>query len=185
MAKDENESLGAFGKLFNKNVPHILESIFLSLDYDSFMTCHNVCFAWKYLFMSDSFKEGAEKLLAEKMRREEMIYDSVRSGDIEEVDRLLSSGVDPNCKTFRTRIVGKYPTPLYQAAYLGHKDIVRSLIGAGADPNIPDEIHMNCTPLQLVAARGYTQLVKLLLDAGADPHHTDKHKDILINTMTY
>ena len=92
MAQGKNSNLGAFGKVFNKNVPHILESIFLSLDYDSFMTCHNVCFAWKYLFMSDSFKEGAEKLLAEKMRREEMIHDSVRSGDIEEVDRLLSGG---------------------------------------------------------------------------------------------
>ena len=106
MAKDENESLGAFGKLFNKNVPHILESIFLSLDYDSFMTCHDVCSTWKYLFMSDSYKEGTEKLLAEKLRREEMIHDSVRSGDIEEVNRLLSSGVDPNCRTFRTRIRG-------------------------------------------------------------------------------
>ena len=29
----------AFNKLFNKSVPHILEKIFLSLDYASFKTC--------------------------------------------------------------------------------------------------------------------------------------------------
>ena len=39
----------AFGTLFTRNVPHILERIFLSLDYYSFNECLNVNKAWNGL----------------------------------------------------------------------------------------------------------------------------------------
>ena len=55
-----------FDLLFNKNVPHILEKIFLNLeDYDSFMACQNVCKAWRGLFSSELFKKRAKDLLYE------------------------------------------------------------------------------------------------------------------------
>ena len=57
-----------FDLLFNKNVPHILEKIFLNLeDYDSFMACQDVCKAWRGLFSSELFKKRARDLLYEKM----------------------------------------------------------------------------------------------------------------------
>ena len=192
MAKDENESLGAFGKLFNKNVPHILESIFLSLDYDSFMTCHDVCCAWAYLFKSDSFKDGAEKLLAEKMWRQHKLYTSVESGNIEEVNYLLSIGVDPSCRTLveywnsgitplnqaaiqlllEAGCEPKAPnvngfTPLHKSVMMGAKDAVKSLLDAGANPNT--SLLDKTAPLHSAAELGYVEITKLLLDAGADP----------------
>ena len=52
----------------SKNVPHILEKIFLDLeDYDSFMACQDVCKAWRGLFSSELFKKRARDLLYEKM----------------------------------------------------------------------------------------------------------------------
>ena len=36
MAAENGKGLGGFETLFNKSVPHILEKIFFTLDYDSF-----------------------------------------------------------------------------------------------------------------------------------------------------
>ena len=46
----------AFNKLFNKSVPHILEKLFLSLDYGSFKTCLDVNKTWRQLLTSDSYR---------------------------------------------------------------------------------------------------------------------------------
>ena len=56
-----------FEVLFNKNVPHILEKIFLNLDYDSFMACQDVSKAWRALFSSEAFKKRARELMYRKM----------------------------------------------------------------------------------------------------------------------
>ena len=45
-----------FDKLFERNVPHILEKIFFSLDYTSFKQCMEVSSAWYELLKSDSYK---------------------------------------------------------------------------------------------------------------------------------
>ena len=39
----------AFDKVLSKNVPHILEKIFFSLDYNSFISCQDVCNTWNGL----------------------------------------------------------------------------------------------------------------------------------------
>ena len=46
----------SFDILFAINVPHILEKIFLSLDYESFKNCVKVNDAWKNLLTSEAFK---------------------------------------------------------------------------------------------------------------------------------
>ena len=57
-----------FDLLFNKNVPHILEKIFLNLeDYDTFMACQDVCKAWRGLFSLEVFKKRARELMYRKM----------------------------------------------------------------------------------------------------------------------
>ena len=45
----------AFDTLFAKNVPHILEKIFLSLDHKSFRQCRKVCQTWKKLLSTESY----------------------------------------------------------------------------------------------------------------------------------
>ena len=49
-----NRELCAFDKLFKRNVPHILEKIFLSLDTKSYMCCLDVNKSWKDLLTSEA-----------------------------------------------------------------------------------------------------------------------------------
>ena len=45
-----------FDTLFSKNVPHLLEKIFLSLDYKSYKRCLEVSKLWNDLLTSKSFQ---------------------------------------------------------------------------------------------------------------------------------
>ena len=62
--------------LFSKNVPHILEKIFFSLDYESYKICLEVNSEWKELLTSERyitkgktvFKEEIMKDLGETLR---------------------------------------------------------------------------------------------------------------------
>ena len=49
----------AFDKLFCKNVPHILEKIFFSLDYESYEESLKVCKTWNELLKSKAFQKTA------------------------------------------------------------------------------------------------------------------------------
>ena len=46
-----------FDALLRKNVPHILEKIFLPLDYKSFMSCSKVSKTWRKLLSSGSYQQ--------------------------------------------------------------------------------------------------------------------------------
>ena len=50
----------AFDMLFAKNVPHILEKIFLSLDLKSYKACLKVNSTWHRILTSESFCKKAE-----------------------------------------------------------------------------------------------------------------------------
>ncbi len=57
--------------------------------------------------------------------------------------------------------------PLHAAAMRGETDIVKMLLGAGADP---DPVSLEgLTPLHIAAQRNEKGVVKLLIEAGADP----------------
>lgn len=61
-------------------------------------------------------------------------------------------------------------TALHEAVILGggderHAEIVRMLINAGADINLPDK--EGITPLEHARSRGYTNIAKILEEAGA------------------
>ena len=49
-----------FGLLFRKNVEHILEEIFTSIDYATLRRCHIVCREWNTYLKSDSFLRAAK-----------------------------------------------------------------------------------------------------------------------------
>ena len=52
-----------FNRLFTRNVPHILERIFLSLDSYSLSRCRDVCRAWNELMKSESYEERRIELI--------------------------------------------------------------------------------------------------------------------------
>ena len=56
-----------FEKLFERNVPHVQEKIFFSLNYDSFKTCGEVCRAWNELMKSESYEWRRIELMMEKI----------------------------------------------------------------------------------------------------------------------
>ena len=45
-----------FDMLFGNNLIHVLESIFISLDYESFKRCLDVCHTWRQFLTSPSFR---------------------------------------------------------------------------------------------------------------------------------
>jgi ankyrin repeat protein len=53
------------------------------------------------------------------------------------------------------------------AAASGRADLVKLVLGAGADPNARQ--HMGYTALHSAAAHDHVEMVQALLDAGADP----------------
>jgi ankyrin repeat protein len=81
------------------------------------------------------------------------------------VDQLLAGGADPNAQT-----TPQGTTPLLQATEFGRIGIVRSLLAAGADVNLPDA--QGSTPLML-AARTTPELVPVLVERGAHVDDVD------------
>ena len=88
----------AFDIIFRKNVPHILENIFFSLDYQSFKKCMDVNRTWRELLSTPSYQKELEKMLIEKNKNEELLYFAAKEGKTKEVRELISSHrVDVNC----------------------------------------------------------------------------------------
>lgn len=86
---------------------------------------------------------------------------AVRTGDLNEVNKLLSSGVDANARD------GIGSTPLIDAAWAGNAEIARTLLQHGADVNATHR-EAGSTALEYAVLTGRTAVVKLLLVAGAD-----------------
>ena len=63
-----------FDKFFLRNVPHILEKIFFSLDYMSFKTCMRVNKTWRDLLITARHQKELPRLLNEKKENEDKLY---------------------------------------------------------------------------------------------------------------
>ena len=74
---------------------------------------------------------------------------------------LVEAAADLEAKTSDTS-----STPLHVAAGSGHWEVVRVLVGAGANPNC--RALMGETPLYLAAAHGHLEAVRELFSAKAD-----------------
>ena len=87
------------------------------------------------------------------------LIDAIESGDIAEVEKLISSG-GPNID------IDGY-TALIIASDVGNINIVKLLIKSGADPNLTF-LEGGENALYYAIFGGHTEVVKLLINAGAD-----------------
>ncbi len=76
---------------------------------------------------------------------------------------LLEKGANPHAKR-----PGDEATLLILSAGCGHTDVVRTLLGKGADVNLSNR--NGWTPLMAAVAKGHEDVVELLLEHGADPN---------------
>ncbi|XP_071111401.1 ankyrin repeat domain-containing protein 2-like isoform X2 [Haliotis cracherodii] len=83
------------------------------------------------------------------------LYWASEDGNLEEVKRILSRGVDVNCRSWGSR------TPVMRAAWNGHRDVVELLVGEGADVSLVDEDGDNT--LHLACRGGDMETVKFVL----------------------
>ena len=92
-----------FDILFARNVPHILEQIFLSLDLDSFMRCQEVNNTWKQSLRTETIKTKAKTVFHKEISKEllnaiacDLINcegEQCQGDNPDKVKRLLSNGL--------------------------------------------------------------------------------------------
>lgn len=162
----ETAPIGGFERFLRKNVPHIVEKIFLALDYDTFKNCHKVCKSLDTLLHFQSIEKKARSLYSAESKKDDegKLLAFSKEGKSREVLCLLSLGVDPNCFN--------YYTPLINATMGGHTEVVYNLLKRGANSNMIgcNDTGLKRTPLLYAARIGHKDVVKLLLGAGADPN---------------
>ena len=86
---------------------------------------------------------------------------AVKKNDVAAVQRLIADGADVN------RLESNGDAPLVMAAYLGHTEIVKALLDAGANVKAVDP-SMKATALHAAAYAGRTEAARLLIAHGID-----------------
>ena len=185
----------AFDKLTEKSVPHILERIFFSLDYESFKKCMEVSSTWRNFLSSEQFQKKAKSKFYDQIQKD--LIQASKKGLIKKVKSILSNfmlDVDhalgihgetclqvASCNGHKALVnflldkganpnkinTGSGNSPLYLAAFHGDQFVAELLIKRGA--NILNENRGGNTALHIAAYHGNTDVVKLLLNHGADP----------------
>ena len=160
-----------FDIFFTKSVPHILENIFFSLDYETFNTCLLVSTKWRVLLTSESYLKEAISVF----RLEDKLWQAAKEGNMEEV-RSISSNifVDLNCEKGPNMTTPLWEVShniyIYRSVPLGHKDVIQFLLERGVNPDWADVDGR--TPLHHAALRDSTDVAQLLLNRGANANST-------------
>ena len=106
-------------------------------------------------------------LTANEGAPESLLHGAAWCGDLEEVTRLVEGGANVNWRDS----IGE--TALFGAAASGRVEVVRYLLGVGADCNIA-ESSIGYTPLHWAASHGNLETIEVLVAAGADPTAADR-----------
>ena len=91
------------------------------------------------------------------------VHRAIKEGDIEEVEKYLKAGVDPNLKIDKG---WSKPTLIYYAVEQGNKEMVEMLISRGAGFNAVNKV--GYAPLHIAAQYDHQEIVTMLIDLGAD-----------------
>lgn len=102
----------------------------------------------------------------------QQLIEYARTGDIENLKKLLKEDVDVNIRDAEGR------TAVLEATRYNYPKIVDILIQHGADVNIQDLYRNNV--LLHAGATGYLEIVKLAIAAGADTKLTNRYGGIAI-----
>ena len=150
----------AFNMLTSKSVPHILERIFFSLDYESFKNCMVASKTWRNILTNERFQCRGKSVFGDKIGKD--LFNSSRHGKLKEVESILSMfRVDIDC------VRGPYPPgrlAIYSpsitsfAASCGHTELVALLLDKGANPNKSDDDKAGFTPLHWSVSTIYNML---------------------------
>ncbi|MBN1533844.1 MAG: ankyrin repeat domain-containing protein [Spirochaetes bacterium] len=92
---------------------------------------------------------------------------AIRTGNRPEAERLIASGADVNMKETLSNL-----TPLHYAVFANDAEIVRSLIRAGANPNV--QSYAGTTPLREAVVRYEREAARALIDGGAKANNAQR-----------
>lgn len=115
-------------------------------------------------------REIRELLQAQKRQDEaalagQKLMAAVQGGDVAAVRALIAQGVDVNEKSPVVANGNDGQTPLLVASFLGHGEIVRLLLAAGANPRINDYL-LKATPIHKAAYAGRPDALLALREQG-------------------
>lgn len=95
----------------------------------------------------------------------EELYEYCKNGDLDGVKFLIGSGIDVN-ETYNKQ------RPLEIASSKGHLEIVKALVTAGAQPDLPD-VTSSTTPLMDAVWMCRIKVIEYLISIGADLNLAD------------
>lgn len=98
----------------------------------------------------------ADRLQSPHESLNQALIESIRSGDVNNVEELLKKGADPNCRSD----INDFPA-LTCASFSGNLDVVKTLLSYGADVNARTKYEAT-TAEDLARSYGYTEILRVL-----------------------
>ena len=104
-------------------------------------------------------------------RPQDKLIQAAATGDVQEIQRLLSRGINVNCVS---RAPDKF-TPLIWAVVQRREKAVAALLAAGADPNVRDGLNRTALFYAFSSETDLSGIIKPLVLGGAN---TEKYKSL-------
>lgn len=120
---------------------------------------------------SEAWGRQIRELLEQQRERDQRavagqtLMKAVQAGDLAAVREAIASGADVNAKSPVIASGNDGQTPLLVACFMGHADIVRELLAAGANPRINDYL-LKATPVHKAAYAGRPEALLALREHG-------------------